>query len=117
MPEGSEERPEGGSLVARTPSRFRRLQAELMALGIDRPYLARLMKHRNRDCIDQRMAGNVQWSLREMYALMDLLRWPYDRMHELFPREGKEEIKQKGEDAGDAKACLPCGAMRCPHLK
>jgi hypothetical protein len=78
--------------MARTPEKFRRLQAELMALGIDRPYLARLMKHRNRDCIDQRMAGNVQWSLCEMYALMDLIHWPYDRMHELFPKDGVAKI-------------------------
>jgi hypothetical protein len=74
--------------VARTPTKFRRLQAELMARGIDRPYLARLLKRRSRGYVDERMAGRVGWTLEEMYTLMDLLGWPYDRMHELFPKDG-----------------------------
>jgi hypothetical protein len=74
--------------MPRTPRKFRRLQAELLAIGIDRPYLARLLKRRSRSFVDERMAGRVAWTLNEMYQLMDLLHWPYDRMHELFPRDG-----------------------------
>ncbi len=74
--------------MARTPAKFRRLQAELMAKGIDRPYLSRLLRRRSRGYVDERMAGRVGWTLDEMYTLMDILNWPYDRMHELFPKDG-----------------------------
>lgn len=38
--------------------------------------------------VNSKMCGHVPWTLDEMYTLMDLLGWPYDRMHELFPKDG-----------------------------
>ena len=101
----------------RTHRKFRRLQAELAAADLDRPYLARLLGYTSRAYIDKRMCGLVEWSLSDMYALMDLLRWPYDRMHELFPKDGiaagaEEPTEGKPKEKDEtAIRCPQCGAV------
>jgi len=35
-----------------------------------------------------RMTGREQWRLDEMYAVMDLLRIPHDKLPEYFPKGG-----------------------------
>ncbi len=76
------------------PRKFLRLRAELTALDIDPEYLASLLGVENRYYTDRRLRGEYPWDMDEMYRIMDILRWPYDRMHELFPKEGQDpEVK------------------------
>lgn len=41
-----------------------------------------------RTTISNKLCGVHSWTQTEMYIIMDLLRWPYERMHELFPKDG-----------------------------
>lgn len=104
--------------------KFTRLQAELNAADLDRPYLARLLKRGSRSYVDQRMSGRAGWTLEEMYTLMDLLHWPYDRMHELFPKDGKEPAGRQSNTSrrptGHAFALIDMtsekeGGIHCPR--
>lgn len=51
--------------------------------------------------VTRKLCGRAPWTLDEMYTLMDLLHWPYDRMHELFPKSGASSRfqEQKGATA------------------
>ena len=71
--------------------RFSRLQAELTAYGLDRDYIAKLLGHRGRAYVDRRMCGICPWDLADMDKLMDLIHWPREKMHELFPRDGLKD--------------------------
>jgi hypothetical protein len=67
--------------------RFAKLRGALMTRSIDQEYLAEKL-----GCsvwyVTQRMCGHADWTQRDQYTLMDLLRIPYNEMHEYFPKEG-----------------------------
>lgn len=67
--------------------KFRVLRGQMAAEGLTQADVARKLLV-SPDTISNKMRGIYSWTLEEMYALMDLLDWPYDRMHELFPRGG-----------------------------
>lgn len=41
--------------------------------------------------VSHRMCGKLDWKLGEMYALMDRYHVPHDRLHEVFPKDGRNE--------------------------
>lgn len=76
---------------SRTASKaFARLRGELRAHDIDPDYLARLWGL-STCSIGRRLRGEFPWNLDEMYELMEMLNWPVDRMHEMFPRYGRRQ--------------------------
>ena len=81
--------------------RFKRLRGELCALDIDSEYLAKLLGVDNRFYTDRRLRAEYPWDLTEMYKIMDILRWPHERMHELFPKDGMDPVIKfiRGEQA------------------
>ena len=44
-----------------------------------------------RASVSNRMRGASDWNLSEMYALMDRYHVPHDRLHEIFPKDGKTD--------------------------
>lgn len=67
--------------------RFAKLRGALTARSIEQDYLANKLG-RSISYVTARMCGHADWSQRDQYALMDLLRIPYNEMHEFFPKEG-----------------------------
>lgn len=103
--------------------RFARLRGELSAHGVGREKLAHLLKHSNRGYVDQRFQGNSPWSLDEMYIIMDLLSWPAEKMHELFPRDGYDGRNSASTAATPSPkesrtefACTECGNLSAVTL-
>jgi|GEM_PF-2971377 len=103
--------------------RFARLRAELSAHRVSRENLARLLKHNNRGYVDQRFTGKSSWSLDEMYALMDLLSWPVEKMHELFPRDGYDSpnsasiaVTSSPKESRTEFTCPECGNLNAVSL-
>ena len=45
----------------------------------------------SRATVSNRMRGESDWNLSEMYALMDRYHVPHDRLHEVFPKDGRNE--------------------------
>ena len=72
--------------------RFKRLRAELSAIDIDAEYLAELLGRENRYYIERRLRAEYPWDLTEMYQIMEILRWPIERMPELFPKNGQDAV-------------------------
>lgn len=64
---------------------FLRLRGELQARDIDTRYLGQELDGMSEYSVNRRLRGEVPWGLNEMYAIMNLLDWPSDHMHELFP--------------------------------
>ena len=64
-----------------------KLRGALVAANIDQKYLARKLLL-SRKCVSQRMTGKYPWTMDEAYAIMDLLRIPYDQMALYFPPKG-----------------------------
>ena len=64
-----------------------KLRGALVAADIDEKYLARKLL-RGTVYISQRMMGKKPWAMDEAYAIMDLLRLPYDQMAVYFPPKG-----------------------------
>jgi hypothetical protein len=77
-----------------TPA-YSRLKAELRANNIDLPYLAELLD-RSRSYVAMRTSGARAWDLDDMYKIMEIIGWPAEKLHEVFPprpgvmKEGKK---------------------------
>jgi transcriptional regulator with XRE-family HTH domain len=67
--------------------KFRVLRGQMAAEGLTQADVARKLLV-SPDTISNKMRGIYSWTLDEMYTLMDIINWPYDRMHELFPKDG-----------------------------
>lgn len=67
------------------PKLYARLRGEMVARDIDQAYLARKLLI-GRSSVAERLRARYPWTIDEMYQVMDLICWPYDKMHELFPR-------------------------------
>ena len=45
----------------------------------------------SRVSVSHRMCGKLDWKLGEMYALLDRYNVPHNRLHEVFPKDGRNE--------------------------
>jgi hypothetical protein len=66
---------------------FRKLRGRLRELDIGQEYLADklgvcLMS------ISRSFTGKRPWTLTEMYAIIELINEPYEKLHEYFPKNG-----------------------------
>jgi hypothetical protein len=71
---------------------FRKLRGKLAEFEIDQIYLAKKLGV-TQQCISHRMTGKYPWTLTEMYAVMDLIQEPYDKLHEYFPKDGVTALR------------------------
>lgn len=69
---------------------YRKLRGKLKEIDADQKYIAKKLNVSS-VCISQKMTGKHQWKLDEMYFLMDLIREPYEKLHEYFPKNGQAE--------------------------
>lgn len=69
---------------------FKQLRMEMVSQDVGAARLGNklMLGHAS---VSDRMCARTPWRIDEMYAIMDLLRWPYERMHELFPKDGQNE--------------------------
>lgn len=73
--------------MARLYSKLRGLMREF---GDTQDDLARVLLL-SRISVSNRLRGTAEWKLSEMYALMDRYHVPHDRLHEVFPKGGRNE--------------------------
>ena len=66
---------------------FRKLRGALKEYDIDQTYLADKLNVCAMS-ISRKMTGRTPWTLPEMYAVLDLINVPCERLHEYFPRGG-----------------------------
>ena len=45
----------------------------------------------SRISVSNRLRGTAEWRLDEMYALLDRYHVPHDRLHEVFPKDGRND--------------------------
>lgn len=76
---------------------FAKLRVALYEQDITQKYLARKLLL-SQSWISQKMQGKVSWTLEEMYTLIELVKWPTDHMHELFPRGGISDTTAKAKE-------------------
>lgn len=69
---------------------FIMLRALMLASGETAPDLAKVLQI-DRITLSRKMNGHVQWKMDEMYGVMDHYHVPHERLHEVFPRDGKNE--------------------------
>ena len=66
---------------------YAELKAACKARGITHDDIARRLD-RSMDYVHKRMSGKAPWDQSDMFALLDMLREPYRKMHLYFPRNG-----------------------------
>ena len=64
-----------------------KLRGALVERDIDEAYLARKLQ-RGVTYVSQRMMGRKPWPMDEAYAIMDMIRAPYDQLAVYFPPKG-----------------------------
>ena len=69
---------------------FSKLRGLMREYGDTQDDLARALLL-SRASVTNRMRGAAEWRLDEMYFLMDRYRVPHDRLHEVFPKGGRNE--------------------------
>lgn len=67
---------------------YNQLKTQMANADIDQIYLASCMR-KSQTYITNRMTGRYPWTADDMYQIMDILNYPYERMYELFPKDGK----------------------------
>ena len=73
--------------MARLYSKLRGLMREF---GDTQDDVARVLLL-SRISVSNRLRGTAEWKIGEMYALMDRYHVPHDRLHEVFPKGGRNE--------------------------
>jgi hypothetical protein len=68
---------------------YKKLKTEMFANDIDQQYICKKLK-RSQTYITQRMMGRKSWSMDDVYALIEILRIPFEQIHLYFPKGGKE---------------------------
>jgi len=66
---------------------FRKLRGKLKELDIDQKYLSKKLDLSVMS-ISRSFTNHRAWQLSEMYAVMDLIQEPYEKLHEYFPKDG-----------------------------
>ena len=69
---------------------FEKLRSLMHAHGESQKYVAQILKL-TLSTANKRMTGKLDWKLNEMYALMDHYNVPHDRLHEVFPKDGRTD--------------------------
>ena len=77
--------------MARLYSKLRGLMREY---GDTQDDIARVLLV-SRATVSNRMRGESDWNLGEMYALMDRYHVPYSKLNEVFPKGGRNEMYTK----------------------
>lgn len=67
---------------------FRKLRGKFKEMDIDQKYLAKFFDI-SQASISHRMTNQCSWQLDEMYAVMDLIGEPHERLHQYFPKGGQ----------------------------
>jgi hypothetical protein len=63
---------------------FARLRAEMKYHDIDEAYLGERLG-RSHKYISERLMAKAPWTMDEVYTILDLINWPTEKMHEIFP--------------------------------
>lgn len=72
-----------------------KLRSKLKELDIDQPYLAKILGVCTMS-VSHKFTGKTDWQSSEMYAIMDLIREPYELLYEYFPKGGIEGKNNEG---------------------
>lgn len=67
--------------------KYASLRAKMQKLNMDQEYIARQM-HMNVMSISNRFTGKTPWKMDEMYAVLDIIGEPDEKLSEFFPRNG-----------------------------
>ena len=70
---------------------YRVLRGYLTAAGIEQTYLAEQMGV-SLSYVSSRITGKAPWDLDDMYFILDMLHIPHDKMHLVFPKDGKAPL-------------------------
>lgn len=69
---------------------FKKLRGKLKEIDIDQTYLAKFFDL-SQASVSHRLTGKCAWTLTEMYSLMDIIKEPYEKLHEYFPKGGRDD--------------------------
>lgn len=67
--------------------KYASLRAKMQKLNMDQEYLGRQM-NMNAMSISNRFTGKTPWKMDEMYAVLDIIGEPDEKLSEYFPRNG-----------------------------
>lgn len=67
--------------------KYASLRAKMQKLNMDQEYIGRQM-HMNVMSISNRFTGKTPWKMDEMYAVLDIIGEPDEKLSEYFPRNG-----------------------------
>ena len=67
--------------------KFEILRRKLAGAGIEQRDVAKRI-NRGEAHVSRCMNGKAQWTMDEMYKIMDMLNEPYENMQNLFPKDG-----------------------------
>lgn len=73
-------------------TRHSELRAEMMRRGYDGNRLSNAIGI-TPVTLSSRLCGKSPWSIKEMYAILDLLNLDYDQMHKYFPKNGVQNYE------------------------
>jgi len=69
------------------PRAYQKMRGYLQAEGYEQTDVAEELG-RSITYVSNRYTGKEPWNQDEMYKIMDLIKQPYDRLHEIFPKGG-----------------------------
>lgn len=67
--------------------KYASLRAKMQKLNMDQEYIGRQM-NMNVMSVSNRFTGKTPWKLDEMYAVLDIIGEPDEKLSEYFPRNG-----------------------------
>ena len=67
---------------------YERLRCALEDRGIRQCYIAKNLGVTS-PTVSNRLSGKYDWPMKDVYAVMDLLKLPYEHMSAYFPKDGK----------------------------
>lgn len=85
--------------------RYEYLRMRLSEYDIDQKYLAEEVLHKSTAYVSERMSGKRPWGQDDQYAIMNVVNEPYERLHVMFPPEGKAVPNTK-DWAGETRKAL-----------
>jgi len=73
---------------------YRKIRVRLLELGMEHRYLAKKLGMCPAS-LSGRMTGRFAWTIDDMYKVMDIMRVPYEELHEYFPKGGVDQNVSK----------------------
>ncbi len=77
-----------------TQQRFSLLRTLLREQGLEHEYVAEMIGC-SKTYFSYKICAKVPFDQQEQYIIMDLVHWPHERMHELFPKDGLGTVRDK----------------------